>query len=178
MMKKQGILSIPPIIIHRLLRIWPCYIFTIFIVWSIEPYLANGPKAATVVTSSNCSDNWWRAVLLIDNLFDNYKNCVGWGWYLSNDIQLFIVCLIPMFVYSAISKILGKMIVVLLLVASVISSIYVSYKYNLLIPFWTNIKPELSGIQFVKYYIKPYCRGGPYFLGLLFGISYREHKIY
>ena len=146
MMKKQGILSIPPIIIHRLLRIWPCYIFTIFIVWSIEPYLANGPKAATVVTSSNCSDNWWRAVLLIDNLFDDYKNCVGWGWYLSNDIQLFIVCLIPMFVYSAISKILGKMIVVLLLVASVISSIYVSYKYNLLIPFWTNIKPELSGI--------------------------------
>lgn len=27
-----------------------------------------------------------------------------------------------------------------------------------------------------KYYLKPWCRGPPYFIGLLFGIMYREFK--
>lgn len=32
--------------------------------------------------------------------------------------------------------------------------------------------------MFDKYYVKPWCRGAVYFMGLLFGVAYRESKNY
>lgn len=51
---------------------------------------------------SNCS-TWWKNALFIDNLLGGItsgNNCIPWGWYLSNDMQLFIVSLIPLYIYA------------------------------------------------------------------------------
>jgi peptidoglycan/LPS O-acetylase OafA/YrhL len=42
--KKGGIGAIFIMITHRILRIWPCYLITILILWKIFPYLGDGPR--------------------------------------------------------------------------------------------------------------------------------------
>jgi len=40
-------------------------------------------------------------MLFVDNLVDNgEKMCMGWGWYLQNDIQIFAFSMILLFLYS------------------------------------------------------------------------------
>lgn len=43
----------------------------------------------------------WRPLLFIDNLVDNgVKLCMDWAWYIENDLQIFIFCMIPLFLYK------------------------------------------------------------------------------
>lgn len=113
-------------------------------------------------------------MLFIDNLFNDSYYCFGWGWYLSNDFQMFVVSLIPLYVYIMINKLYGKTLVVFLLVISQLIGTLVTFHYGFLLPGFSMGDPNL----FLYYYIKPYCRAPPYYLGLLLGILYREHKIY
>lgn len=43
----------------------------------------------------------WKSLLFVDNLVDNgEKMCMGWGWSLQSDIQLFLLSIGLMMVYS------------------------------------------------------------------------------
>ena len=40
-------------------------------------------------------------MFFVDNLVDNgEKLCLGWGWYLQNDMQIFIFSMIYLFLYN------------------------------------------------------------------------------
>jgi hypothetical protein len=55
----------------------------------------------------------WRPLLFIDNLVDNANNmCMAWGWYLQNDMQLFLYCMIILYIYNK-SKTGGYLIIFL-----------------------------------------------------------------
>jgi hypothetical protein len=115
-------------------------------------------------------------MLFIDNLFADDLYCMGWSWYLSNDMQLFLVCLIPIYLYARISPKVGKISIIALLLATQIIGTIITFHNVFLIPFWAFVDPSLSKPLFKKYYSKPWCRGPPYFFGLLIGIMYREYK--
>jgi peptidoglycan/LPS O-acetylase OafA/YrhL len=85
LLRKGGPLSIVSVIFHRLLRIWPCYLLAIFILWKVIPFIGTGPRWFLGLMITDCS-TWWRNLLFIDNLFHDMKFCLPWGWYLSNDI--------------------------------------------------------------------------------------------
>jgi len=57
-------------------------------------------------------------MLFIDNLFDDNHYCMGWGWYLSCDMQLFLACLIPVYIYARFSPMKAKIAIVILLITS------------------------------------------------------------
>jgi len=60
----------------------------------------------------------WKSLLFVDNLVDNGKTqCMGWGWYLQNDIQLFVSSIILLFMYS-LNKTLTKILICFLTAAS------------------------------------------------------------
>lgn len=40
---------------------------------------------------------------------------MNWAWYLDNDVQLFGVCVIAMYVYARVDKNVGKMVILGLL---------------------------------------------------------------
>ena len=63
---------------------------------------------------------------------------------------------------------------VLFLLGANFGSFYVVFYYKLLLPLYSMENENL----FLYYYIKPWCRGAPYFLGLILGILYREFKTY
>jgi len=39
----------------------------------------------------NCKSYWWRNVLFIQNFFPLQDMCMSWSWFVSSEMQLFIV---------------------------------------------------------------------------------------
>jgi hypothetical protein len=62
----------------------------------LSPYLFSGPVWGNYVeTAAYCDNSFWKNLLFIDNLFQHENNgleyCFGWGWYLANDFQIFLI---------------------------------------------------------------------------------------
>lgn len=66
---------------------------------SLLKHLGSGPlynKVAETVTGP-CQRNWWAALLFIQNYYNPEDICLGHTWYLSVDMQLFILA--PLIIY-------------------------------------------------------------------------------
>ncbi|KAL4219116.1 hypothetical protein ACF0H5_021699 [Mactra antiquata] len=91
---------------------------------------------------------------------------MGWSWYLANDMQFYWISpfmLIPLFY----SKFFGTLMCLSLILANFLSSALIS-KHN------EYIIGGKSNDNFDKIYIKPWCRVGPYVVGIFTGyILYR-----
>ncbi|CAD8057929.1 unnamed protein product [Paramecium sonneborni] len=159
-------------IIHRLMRIWPCYLLCIAINLYIIPYMGSGPRWFMVETTTQCNGGAWKNALFLDNFYEDFQLCFGWGWYLTCDFQLFLTCLIPITIYCLNYKLGSKILIILMILGSLGWGYYISIYYNFLIlaKNFTNLA------YYYKYYISSYARAPPYFLGLLIGILYREFK--
>lgn len=42
----------------------------------------------------NCNKYWWRNFLYINNLTEIKEMCIGWTWYLANDMQFYIFAVV------------------------------------------------------------------------------------
>lgn len=88
-------------VVNRILRFWPSYFMAILLFYAILPHTGSGPFWKQAMTSTESCHSIWRPMLFIDNLVDNGNNmCMGWGWYIQNDMQLFVLCLLILMIYS------------------------------------------------------------------------------
>jgi len=95
---------------------------------------------------------------------------MGWGWYLQNDMQLFIFSMFILFLYNF-SKLVSK----LTLFVSTLGSLLFTY-------FWTKDNGTYVithlvdfgrwGNFFQDVYVKPWARAPPYLFGLFLGMLY------
>lgn len=162
---------------HRFYRIWPTYLFAVLFFWKVLPRLGSGPVwFQTYQYTSLCDDgDWIENVSFLDDFLVTSSNyCFGWGWYLSNDFQMFLITPIFLWIYIK-NKTLGKLAIVGLMI--------ISYIIALSVGSWLQVSaspPTTGGITnprgFVDYYVKPYIRLPPYFIGVLMGLFYKEYK--
>ena len=48
----------------------------------------------------------WRTMLFVDNLIGGgNQECLSWGWYMQNDMQIFILSMFGLFLFSLNKKI-------------------------------------------------------------------------
>lgn len=72
----------------------------------------------------------WRAIFFVDNLVNNGETqCMGWGWYLQNDMQLFVVSLGFLLLYS-VKPWISKLSMILAIIASCIFTYVWTYNHN------------------------------------------------
>jgi peptidoglycan/LPS O-acetylase OafA/YrhL len=124
--KSKSILKYPFAILHRVLRFWPSYIFTIIIYSTIYIHTGEGPLwwLGKTLGQIDFCDDFWKTIFFMDNLIDNGERmCLGWGWYLQNDMQIFIVSLIFIFAYTK-NKKLGIGLLIGLMLVSLSINIY------------------------------------------------------
>ncbi|EAS07221.1 acyltransferase family protein (macronuclear) [Tetrahymena thermophila SB210] len=166
--KLRMLISFIAAIVNRLFRIMPSYLVALIIFWKYIQFFGDSPTWFEFINfSKQCNDGWWVRVLLIDNLFDDGQKCFGWGWYLSNDIQMFIFSLLLIIIYAN-HRLAGKISILVTFLTFQAISLYQSYSNNYLI---------ISSLQTMpkqEYYFKPWSRSPPYFIGLIFGIFYKE----
>ena len=97
----KSLLKYPLAVFNRYLRFFPSYLMAILIFSSLLMHLASGPYLAiNEPTIRDCS-SLWRPLLFVDNLVQNGDHmCMGWGWYLQNDMQMFIFSMFLLLIYQ------------------------------------------------------------------------------
>ena len=153
---------------HRFFRILPAYIFVLFFLWAFTKYIGYGPY--WVVGDglfSDCKDYWYTNFLFLNNFIPNGKGsgCLGWTWYLANDMQFFLVSPIILYFYCKSHKLIGWCSVGAMLVLNILSGVFVSRHFHLYV---SGPDPENNGFNYL--YSKPYCRCGAYALGIACGM--------
>lgn len=171
--------------IHRFLRLTPGYAFVLFFVWQVAPLMGSGPlwNASIQPQATNCDKYWFSNLLYVNNFWPNDFNqqCVGWGWYLANDMQFFLispVMLIPLFFLWP----LGVAVTIVILVVCIFITGVLAGVYNLGVSSFVALAHPVANATYGDfndiYYGKPYCRIMPYLVGILLGYAlYKEVKL-
>ncbi len=173
--------------VHRYLRLTPVYAFVLFLVWTLTSQLGNGPRYAMAVvgTVENCENYWWTNLLYINNLYpwELGKECVGWSWYLANDMQFFIISpliIIPMYLFFP----LGLAVAIGLLFVSFISTGAIAGVFDmpantLASVAYGYVPPANQTVNSNDLlYTKPWHRIQPYLVGLVLGyLLYKKIRV-
>lgn len=163
------------IMLHRFLRLAPLYFATILFFWYILAMAGNGPIFYMYKDdyAGACNQYWWSHLLFINNFypFTVDEQCMGWTWYLPNDMQFFL--LLPPLVYLIYRyRIVGIISVGVLMFLCLTAGVVVLYLVDFS-PSFLRIKENYYRV----YYTKPYMRIPPFFLGIYLGLflySYRN----
>ncbi|XP_071119326.1 nose resistant to fluoxetine protein 6-like [Haliotis cracherodii] len=151
---------------HRFWRLTPVYMLVIMVYVPLFRYWGEGPFwPQGGIEPTNC-EYWWTNLLYINNLVNTDKMCMGWSWYLANDMQFYILSpLIFMpFFYSWKA---GTASALTFLLTTFIASGVISKENAFPASMMSN---PLKTMDFMlKYYMKPYTRIGPYIVGLWVG---------
>lgn len=166
-------LKYPLAILNRYLRFVPSYLMAILLYYSVMPHLVSGPFWYQNTPSIDKCDRMWKPLLFVDNLVDNGNSqCMGWGWYLQNDMQLFLFSMFVLLVYHK-SRFWSFITLFLSIAGSFAFTMQQCYdrdfKYTTHLDDFATYGDYMSDI-----YIKPWSRCPPYMFGLFLGILYIE----
>lgn len=158
---------------HRLWRLTPPYMLVLFLFnMRLSKYFSSGPFWPADGFSGSCEKNWWWNLLYINNFNKLTDMCMGWTWYLSNDMQFFIISpliLIPMAKRSIpiTSIVAGSFLLACSICIGAITTYYgLSAGFDITAMSAGSTEYET---MFDQLYTKPYTRIGPYIIGMLCG---------
>lgn len=189
MSRRKGKFPFVTYYLHRILRLTPTYMFVLFFFWFLTVHLTKGPKTPTIAgpgTSAyqSCVDYWWSNLLYINNFVPSSfsKECMGWTWYLANDMQFFVIT--PMFLillyvwFPAGIAALGITLLASMGVTGFIAGYY-NYPANIFYTIFSGDQPDPRQPSVdTSIYGKPYCRIGPYLVGILLGyIIFKNYRL-
>ena len=176
MEKRRGRFPFLTYYLHRYLRLTMVYAFLLFFWWALTVHLRDG-NTWKDVTDKNCEKYWWTNLLYINNLYPWKlgKECMGWSWYLANDMQFFVIApliLIPLYYFFPVGLAVSLGMLGVSFIAT--GSIAGVHKYSANgVQQTPNATAEAQQIDDI--YIKPYCRISPYLVGLVLGyILYKK----
>jgi peptidoglycan/LPS O-acetylase OafA/YrhL len=170
----KGRMNWPYIYIHRFYRILPAYMFCLFLTWAFTKYLGNGPLWFNGdALNTECKNYWWTNLVFLNNFIPDGdgSGCMGWSWYLANDMQFFLITPIILHIYHKISKALGWLILMGLVLTHMLTNALIANHYE----YWVGGLASI-GASFQKVYVKPYTRVGPYAVGIMFGLIFFSYK--
>ena len=159
------------IVLHRLIRIYPLLIISLLIATYILPALGNGPyREAIYKQSSECKSYSWSVLLFLYNFLPSNIKCIDYVWYLSDDIQFFLIALPIIYIYNR-RRIWGISALLFLILGSILVQIILILNYNLSMKV-----SDMNQHFFEYYYTRPYNRINPYLIGLLLSFFYSTWK--
>ncbi|XP_033764117.1 LOW QUALITY PROTEIN: nose resistant to fluoxetine protein 6-like [Pecten maximus] len=157
---------------HRFWRLTPPYMLVLMVSATLTRYMGGdgGPNwVKNGIERDFCKETWWTNLLYINNIVKTDKMCIGWSWYLANDMQFFVISplmLIPLYY----KRNLGFIVCGVLLLATFITTGVLNSENG-----WpaTPLEQRTSkdgGSSYMDgYYFKPWCRIGPYIVGIMGG---------
>ncbi|XP_003738814.2 O-acyltransferase like protein [Galendromus occidentalis] len=161
---------------YMMMRVWPLGLFWMTFVVQVLPYVGHGPTWSLEMKrfTRNCSESWWRNVLLINNFWPRKSQCVEQLWFLAFIVQCSLAGLgLLTILYS--KRRLGKMlfldtIVATALVTGVLTLVHESGPTLLL----REYRAGARHVYFDEIYTKIYTRGGVFLMGLWAGTQFSE----
>ena len=159
----------------RYTRLTPSLVFVMLIYWKILPYYGAGPFVVRFQSSvfRRCDPYWWTQLLYIQNFvpFDSDEVCMGWSWYLGNDMCFFLVTPAILIAYER-SRRLGWAILLALFSLSTAVTCALIYHFELGLYIYDRHFQDYAYWA----YSKPYTRIAAYLVGLGAAFFYAENK--
>ncbi|XP_076395937.1 nose resistant to fluoxetine protein 6-like isoform X2 [Megachile rotundata] len=156
-------------VIKRYVRLTPAHMVTILIVIVTFTYLSHTSLVFPIEPAhESCSKYWWQNVLYINSFYEWKDICMSWTWYISNDMQLymlgtFLLMLSTCYYYATLS-----LSVTMIIVASVYRA-YVTYATE----YYATVDTKFETLS--SMYIRPWMRVQTYLLGM--GAALILHKL-
>ncbi|RZC31744.1 nose resistant to fluoxetine protein 6-like, partial [Asbolus verrucosus] len=170
---------------HRYLRLTAPFALVVLVSSTLLVYMGSGPKwpYVKIYFQQNCVDYWWSALLYVQNYVNVSHMCLGQTWYLSIDMQLYIIS--PL-VFLALWKwpkiclpILG-----LCTLGFMATAFYIAWVNDLTV-ILSNLYGNATDYS-NKYYLLTHTRATPWVIGVILGyyifkikqneIRFRLHK--
>ncbi|XP_060807777.1 nose resistant to fluoxetine protein 6-like isoform X2 [Amyelois transitella] len=157
----------------RYIRLAAALTILLFYTVALSDRVAQGPIWQTLNDEHHrvCVDNWLLSLFMIGNVFRVEEICLPHTWYVPLDYQLCVLTAILYMIYKR-NKIIGKCIFI---VAFILSNIYpglVTYvnEYPPLVFYGVESLADFrKNVVFNHFYIKSYCRAGPFMVGMVMG---------
>ncbi|XP_069953827.1 nose resistant to fluoxetine protein 6 isoform X3 [Cherax quadricarinatus] len=169
--------------IHRIVRLLPPIAVTVMLVATVSEMAVGGPASQSYTTYylKGCRHSWWTDVTFTSNFFfsflqqmgktDEAATCLPHCWYTAVDMQLYVftpIVLLPLCYWPKSRRAwawvwawTGASVVV----PAVIVGVYHTWPASLLLLNDTEDMLEYNH----KVYLMPWCRAGPYIVGIWAG---------
>lgn len=191
--EKQKFFNILHRVLHRFLRITPAYAAMILFIVSIAHHMGDGPffKPFMNQLSKSCENNWWTALLYVQNYANPLQLCLTNTWYLSVDMQLFILSPFVIYPLWRFRKYFIPVIAIFILlqILCVFATVYINdfktwgaAKYTQFTWYWkfnncfyfSELKDELQRLRLIMW--ATHSRYGVYLIGIILGFLFFELK--
>ncbi|KAL4143277.1 hypothetical protein QTP88_005628 [Uroleucon formosanum] len=167
-------------IIHRIIRILPAYFAVMAFTAHILPHLGDGPlwPQKSWEEAEICRNYWWTNTLFISNFVDIKYQCLMMSWYISCDIQFFIIGVIVIYVYTKHQKygitLISTLIGLSLFVPFIVTlSTGTEGMFKIPLPYVMYIRKILS---LNESYRPSYMRATPFFSGIALNLLVEKLK--
>ncbi|XP_016957830.2 nose resistant to fluoxetine protein 6 [Drosophila biarmipes] len=160
--KTKGKLNVPMMYLHRIFRILPLLAIAIVVHMKLMPLISDGPLfKGGYIGKAACVSGWYWTLLFVNNYTDD--KCLAQSWYLSLDMQLYLISpllLIGLYRWGK-KAAAGIFVLIILLTACLFATMMVN-DYTMMI---TAASPEAMRDA----YYATHTHATPWLIGFLFG---------
>ncbi|XP_077275007.1 nose resistant to fluoxetine protein 6-like [Temnothorax americanus] len=158
--RKEKLIKLRDRVLTRFFRLTPAYMTVLLIevtrsIWTEK----TSPFYMYERSHETCAKYWWRNLLYIHNFFGWDAMCMNWSWYLSNDMQFYVLAM-ALLIFSTRYF---YAVVLSLLFGSIIVNGYISYVHEYVETF-----DEQKNFA-DSFYIVPWMRINPFIIGIVTG---------
>ncbi|XP_016976451.1 nose resistant to fluoxetine protein 6-like [Drosophila rhopaloa] len=160
--RTKGKLNVPLMYLHRLIRIVPLLGMAIVIYMTLMPVISGGPLfVGGFGGKATCEDSWYWTLLFVNNYTS--KICLGHTWYLSVDMQLFLISpLLLIALYNWGKKAAAGIFVLIVLLSGCLFATMMVNDYSMTFK-------DISSDAMKSIYFATHTHAQPWLIGFLFG---------
>ncbi|KAG8198744.1 hypothetical protein JTE90_023509 [Oedothorax gibbosus] len=170
---------------HRFFRLTPLYMVILGFYTSLFPkIIGSGPLWSPYPGERTCRKHWWRNMLYISNIWPVTEMCMVWSWFLSTDMQFYIIS--PVFLITMKRwPTIRNAVLLLLICGTILANFIITCNLklpNFLFHMYLNLEQKTAYSLYIekllKYYdhvyVMPYMRMAPYIIGM--GTAYYVYR--